>query len=67
MFGNFGLVLAILGYIWLLFATFGYFWLLARLLAPQPLDGSFEMEEVGHTEGVWGQLYHYISPSPDSR
>ena len=47
-------------YFWLLLATFGYFWQIFgwnRLPATQPLDGSFKMEEGGHMEGVWGQLY----------
>ena len=43
--------------------TFGFF---TGLPAAQPLDGSFGMEEGGHMEGVWGQLYPHSSPSPDS-
>ena len=32
--------------------------------ATQPLDGSFEMEEGGHMEGVWGQLYSHSGTFP---
>ena len=58
--------MATFGYFWLLFATFGYFRLLARLLTTQPLDGSFEMEEGAHIDGLWGQLYPHSAPSTDS-
>ena len=33
-------------------------------LATQPLDDSFEMEEGGHMEGVWGQLYSHSGTFP---
>ena len=32
--------------------------------ATQPLDGSFEMEEGGYMEGVWGQLYSHSGTFP---
>ena len=32
--------------------------------ATQPLDGSFEMEEGGHMEGVWRQLYPHSGTFP---
>ena len=61
IFGYFWLLLATSVYSWLLLATFGYFRLSARLPANQPLDGSFEMEEGGHMEGVWGQHYPHLT------
>ena len=65
-FGYFCVLLATFVYFWLLLAPFGHFWLLVRLLAAQLLDGSFEMDEGGHMEGVWGQLNPHSTPSPDS-
>ena len=32
--------------------------------ATQPLDGSFKMEEGGHMEWVWGQLYSHSGTFP---
>ena len=74
-FGYFRQLLVTYVYSWLLwaiFATLGYFWrlfgyfqLLARLPAAPPLDGDFEMEEGGHMEGMWVQLYPHSSPSLD--
>ena len=45
--------MATFGYFWLLLATFGYFRLLARLLAAQSLDGSFQIEEAATWRGFW--------------
>ena len=48
---HFWLLLTKCCYLWRLFATFGYFRLSARVLATQPLNGRYEIDEGGHMKG----------------